>query len=339
MSFSLQGLERVNGGLAFAATLWSYTTADDIASVEASDYFAEAKTFKVGDCILAVASDAARFYRITALSPLTIVVIDVGDTTTDPFTDPKTYANFAALPDVAANNDKCAITLSSQGVWMVNYKPAGLYYSNGVTWTYKGDYELTDAAEEIGFTPDGTISATDVQAAIVEVDDNTVDILSLYRILYSANGHTTAGNIAQTKGFFESGGQIFVVTAAQLAAAMVAPIRSGDFPAVAGKTPKLRVCGQVCVNATKPSSDFTFGLYRLTSPVGAAGVTGYTWTLVTGSQTSVISDPAASTITDAVSSDFDIPADGVYSLGVVTSEQIAASSNCHLSTQLQTRYV
>ena len=185
----------------------------------------------------------------------------------------------------------------------------------------------------------GTVANTDtVTQAINKIDGNAVDTLGIYRTLYSVNGHTTAGNIAQTKGFLENGSQVFVVTASQLAAPMIAPIRAADFPTITGRTPKLRVCGQVSVNATKPSSDFTFGLYRLTSPVGGAGVTGYTWTLVTGSQASVITDPLAGTITDSASSDFDIPADGIYSIGVVTSAQIATSSNCHLSAQLQTRH-
>jgi hypothetical protein len=212
MSFSLQGLERVNGGLAFAATLWSYTTADDIASVEASDYFAEAKTFKVGDCILAVASDAAKFYRVMSLAPVMIEVIDVGDTANDPFTNPRTYANFAALPDVAANNNKCAIVLSGQGVWMINYKAAGLYYSNGVTWVYEGDYELTDTAGEIAFTPAGSVSATDVQAAIEELDGDIgglAPMTTLGDIIYGgASGVPTRlpGNVAGAQMFLASAG-------------------------------------------------------------------------------------------------------------------------------------
>jgi hypothetical protein len=197
MSFSLQGLERVNGGLAFAATLWSYTTADDIASVEASDYFAEAKTFKVGDCILAVASDAARFYRITLLNPATIEAINVGSTANDPFTDPRTYANFAALPDVAANNDKFAVTLSSQGVWMINYKAAGLYYSNGTVWVYQGDYTLTDTASEIAFTPAAGLVSVNVQDAIEELaGDNTVTNAKLADMA----GHTVKARVVGSSG-------------------------------------------------------------------------------------------------------------------------------------------
>jgi hypothetical protein len=82
----------------------------------------------------------------------------------------KTVANFAALPDAALNSGLLAIVLNSQGVWLINYKAAGLYYSDGATWTYQGDYTLTDQASEIEFAAAGNITATNVQAALTQVD-------------------------------------------------------------------------------------------------------------------------------------------------------------------------
>lgn len=79
-------------------------------------------------------------------------------------------ANFAALPSAAANTGKLALVLASSGTWLVNYKSQGIYYSDGSTWSYKGDYEANDQASEIQNTPAGNISATDVQAAINELD-------------------------------------------------------------------------------------------------------------------------------------------------------------------------
>jgi hypothetical protein len=81
----------------------------------------------------------------------------------------KTVTNFAALPSAADNDGLLAICVNSQGVWLINYKAAGLYYSDGADWIYQGDYQLTDEASEIGFTPAGGVTATNVQAAIVEV--------------------------------------------------------------------------------------------------------------------------------------------------------------------------
>jgi len=83
----------------------------------------------------------------------------------------KTVNNFAALPLATEWTGFLAICVNSQGVWFVNYKAAGIYYSDGANWVYQGDYELTDSASEIYNTPAGNITATNVQAAIDELDD------------------------------------------------------------------------------------------------------------------------------------------------------------------------
>jgi hypothetical protein len=88
----------------------------------------------------------------------------------------KTVANYAALPDPTLNVDKLAIALASQGVWLINYKAKGLYFSDGATWEYQGDYELTDEASEIQNTPAGSIVATNVQAAINELDTDKLAV-------------------------------------------------------------------------------------------------------------------------------------------------------------------
>lgn len=48
-------------------------------------------------------------------------------------------ANFAALPAAASYSGALYICLAAQGVFFVSRKPAGLYYSDGATWTYEGD--------------------------------------------------------------------------------------------------------------------------------------------------------------------------------------------------------
>lgn len=88
---------------------------------------------------------------------------------TPDFIPGKTATNFAALPSAATYSGYMAIVLNAQGVWLINYKAAGLYYSDGVDWLYQGDYTLTDQASEISYTPTGSISATNVQDAISEV--------------------------------------------------------------------------------------------------------------------------------------------------------------------------
>jgi hypothetical protein len=80
--------------------------------------------------------------------------------------DSVTVANFAALPPPATVPGQRYWCLASQGVYLINRKPAGAYYSDGVAWTWLGDNPTT--ADQIGFVPAAGIAATNVQAAIEE---------------------------------------------------------------------------------------------------------------------------------------------------------------------------
>lgn len=107
---------------------------------------------------------------------------------------------------------------------------------------------------------------------------------------------------------------------------------------VASKTQKLRLRAQALTNATKPTIKFTFGLYPVTVAGGGNTLIVTMGTVVTSS-TVEINEPAASTVTQAVNSDFTIPSDGAYVLGVVTSAKLTANSAVYLAAQLQTRSV
>lgn len=48
-------------------------------------------------------------------------------------------ANFSALPSAAANSGAIYVCIAAQGVYFVNRKPAGLYYSDGSTWAHLAD--------------------------------------------------------------------------------------------------------------------------------------------------------------------------------------------------------
>jgi len=112
---------------------------------------------------------------------------------------------------------------------------------------------------------------------------------------------------------------------------------AADYP-VSGKTHKLRIRCWVAPNATKPTITFTFGLYPLTVAGGADSLTYTLGTVVTGS-TKAIAEPSASTLTAAVSGDFDLPANGPYALGFVQSAQMTNNSVALIGAQLQTRHV
>lgn len=48
-------------------------------------------------------------------------------------------ANFAALPAAAANTSAIYVVLQSTGVYFINRKSAGFYYSDGVDWNFLGE--------------------------------------------------------------------------------------------------------------------------------------------------------------------------------------------------------
>jgi hypothetical protein len=107
---------------------------------------------------------------------------------------------------------------------------------------------------------------------------------------------------------------------------------------VANKTQKLRLRAQIGANATKPTIKFTFGLYPVTV-AGAAKNLAVTLGAAVSGSTLEFNEPAASTFTSKETSDFTIPADGVYAFGIVTSAEITVNAAVFLSTQLQTRSV
>lgn len=107
---------------------------------------------------------------------------------------------------------------------------------------------------------------------------------------------------------------------------------------VAGLTQKLRIFAAVAANATQPTITFTFGLYPISFGGGADALTMTLGTVVTGS-TAAIASPPASNYTGKAGSDFAVPADGAYALGVVTSGTLTNNSACLLSAHLQTRNV
>jgi hypothetical protein len=107
---------------------------------------------------------------------------------------------------------------------------------------------------------------------------------------------------------------------------------------VSGKTQKLRLRFQVACNATKATIKFTTGLYPVTV-AGAADQLSFALGTVVSGSTVEVNEPAASTVSTAVGSDFTIPADGAYALGVVTSGTLTNNSAVLLSAQLQTRSV
>jgi len=247
------------------------------------------------------------------------------------FISGKTVANYSALPSAAANSGKLAIALASQGVWLINYKAAGIYYSDGATWTYQGDYELTDVASEIGYTPTAPFTPTNVQTAL----DTIKAFAGNYQTLINLCSSQTAGVAVGTY-------PLAYQRAANgtTAPSAIIPIYAADYASFGGLTPKLRIRAQVDTNNTAPDASFQFALYPVSDTAGAASNISYTLgTVVTGSETTTATTPAASSQTSLVGSDFALPSDGQYVIGVIqTTATTAASSFTALTAQLQLHY-
>ena len=79
-------------------------------------------------------------------------------------------ANYAALPAAATNTGLMALVLNNSGIWLINFQSKGIYISDGANWNYQGDYVVTSTADHIANTPSGTITATDIQAVVNQLD-------------------------------------------------------------------------------------------------------------------------------------------------------------------------
>lgn len=135
----------------------------------------------------------------------------INDNFTELYTgkDSVTVANFAALPAPASASGEKWWCLASQGVYLVNRKPAGSYYSDGVAWTWLGDNPTT--ADQVGNVPAGGISATDVQAALNGLDTGKLNIAgTAVSATQLATGRTIAitGDLTYTSPSFNGTGNV-----------------------------------------------------------------------------------------------------------------------------------
>jgi hypothetical protein len=116
-------------------------------------------------------------------------------------------------------------------------------------------------------------------------------------------------------------------------------LRAADF-AVAGKTAQLRVAIQVQTNDTAPAVTFTANLRPVTSTTCAASQVELTAGAAVSGSDAVVATPAALSLTTDESGLFDLPADGVYVVAIVTSGgATAASSSEVVAVQLDVTWV
>lgn len=116
--------------------------------------------------------------------------------------------DFASLPSAAANTGAIYIVQTTTGIIGFR-KLAGLYRSDGANWNYLGLYGRN--AVEIVNVPAGNITATDVQAAIDELDTEKLGVsATAASATQLATGRTIAitGDLTYTSPSFNGTGNV-----------------------------------------------------------------------------------------------------------------------------------
>lgn len=213
-----------------------------------------------------------------------------------------------------------------------------LLLSDGTLSTKATGAEVDTGTDDLKFiTSKALLDSTYAKEAYADT------YLATYKMLYYGAGSHIAARVAGTYVFPPAGGVMAISGTGTLYPQQVFYLRNADYPTVNGKATKLRIVGSVHCNDVAPNATaitFTFGLHPITRPAtsGGAGLVIYTaGTVVTGSNGAVVTTPAADSSTNAVGSDFAIPADGWYALCCVTSATIATSAHTHITCELQIR--
>ena len=159
-----------------------------------------------------------------------------------------------------------------------------------------------------------------------------------YQTILEASGSHTAAKVAGTYALGD-GDPIAVSGTGTLYPIKIIYIAAADYPSVDGKAAKLRIRAQLFVNDVAPTGNYTFGLYPVTRPAtsGGAALAIYTLGTVVASSTVAFNTPAADAALNGASSDFALPSDGFYVIGVVTTATVATSSHLHMTAYLQKR--
>lgn len=135
----------------------------------------------------------------------------INDNFTELYTgkDAVTVNTFADLPAPAGVTGQKYWVLTSTGVYLINRRNAGSYYSDGSVWTWLGNNPST--ADQIGNVPAGNIAATDVQAAINELDTEKLGVsATAASATQLATGRTIAitGDLTYTSPAFNGTGNV-----------------------------------------------------------------------------------------------------------------------------------
>lgn len=183
-----------------------------------------------------------------------------------------------------------------------------------------------------------TYEADELAAIAAERQPTVAAMAGPYRTLLDCTGSHIAARVAGTYGMGQ-GQPLAISGTGTLYALNSIYIAAADYPGFNGLSPKLRIRAQLYTNDVAPTGNYTIGLHPITRPAtsGGAGLCIYTIGAAVAGSACAFTAPAADSLLSAVGTDFALPADGHYVIGVVTTATVATSAHVHLSAQLQTR--
>ncbi len=134
------------------------------------------------DATIAAAIDALVAAAPGTLDTLNELAAALGDDADFAATITTALAGKSATGHGHAEADVTSLVSDLAGKAAIGHTHAGTYEPSGTVATHEGDVSAAHAASAVAFTPTGTIAATDVQAALAEVDSEK-----------SATGHNHSG--------------------------------------------------------------------------------------------------------------------------------------------------
>lgn len=258
---------------------------------------------------------------------------NLGTTTTNPLTSDSS-GRFNAWVAQGPHN----LVLSGAGITTTTTAwdaAPGNLDANYVTSTILSSDASVDGNRAVG--------TNHLKANAVTLAKLNADVTTDYGYAYSTLKHiaTRSGQVVAATGagtYVLLEGVAPVLATAATAGLSVFHVDPADY-AAGSRVTTGKVKLTLLTNAAAPGITFTAGLYPVTASAGGNGVNSITLGAVVTSSTAAIATPALSTLSNAVSADFTVPAAGYYALGVVTSGSTAANSTVALHASYRVKQV
>lgn len=203
--------------------------------------------------------------------------------------------------------------------------------------------ELADAAALRAAAGLGTLATKNAVAVgdlsfdpATQAELDTVDAVHRLMMRFGVN---LGGAAAAATWIMFPGSSAVSLLASGATAAAALYLDPARYAAPAGKTLKIKIAGTVMANAvTAPGTNFTIGLYPVTSWGGASGSQPTIATIGAAVASFAINAPAAGAHAAPSENEADFPAAGYYVLAFVTAGATAANSHLNIVGDLAWRH-